>query len=271
MSDRGSPAPGRVTRAALAPTSKPVDYRQTHVVNGMSWTSRLEERSADHYTFAFVYTLAPSTFTQAPQKTYMPNVPSRLRPPAQSQSSYGSPAPSYHPSQYASQAAPPQTYQASISYPAGVYPLAAIPPGAMSRGIHSSRPLSQARHTTYESRMKTGVTTLVQPLNITGGPNAAFAQAYMANVGNSTPVASDGRRRTHRVNYAEDDAYEGIDDDDGGDGGGTRYSRRMAQQSRRDTSSSATDAQSGWSWLGDRTPAERVSSTQATPMVWPFV
>ena len=113
--------------------------------------------------------------------------------------------------------------------------------------------------------MKTGVTTLIQPINITGGPNAAFAQITNAGLGGSTPVAPEGRRRATRVNYAEDDAYEGLEDDDAGEGG-TRYSRRMAQQSRRGDAGSNGDLQAGWSWLGDRTPSDRVTSSLAHPM-----
>lgn len=70
------------------------------------------------------------------------------------------------------------------------------------------------------------------------------------------------------MNYAEDDAYEGLEDDDAGDGNGTRYSRRMAQQSRRggETASNG-DMQAGWSWLGDRTPSDRVTSSMAQPII----
>jgi hypothetical protein len=213
--------------------------------------------------------IAPATFTQAPLKTYTPAVPSRLRPGANNQSPYGSPAPSYP----AQQHAPQPAYQQQnivippVSYAGGNYPLAAVPPGSVTRGILARRPVSQAKWTTYESRVKTGVTTLIQPINITGGPNPAFSQMPSTGGGASTPVAPEGRRRTTRVNYAEDEAYEGLEDDDGGDAGGTRYSRRMAQQSRRADNASNGDIQAGWSWLGDRAPSDRVVSKQAQPMV----
>lgn len=156
-----------------------------------------------------------------------------------------------------------------ISYPTGPYPLAALIPGSAARSTRSRRPLTQANFSTYDSRMKTGITTLIQPINITGGPNPAFASITGAGTGSSTPIITEGRRRTRVVNYAEDDAYEGIDEDDG-DAGGTRYSRRTAQLQRRETDSNR-DVQAGWSWLGERPPAERITASRIHPTTLPFV
>lgn len=230
--------------------------------------------SCNHRLTLLCTTSAPSTFSQQPQRLYTPAVPSRLRTtaasthqsPSLARSSSGTPQP---PASH-SYVAPPEP----VHYPPGPYPLAATPPGLQSRGVYSRRPLSQAKFTTYESRMKTGVTTLIQPINITGGPNAAFAHisssSGLGTGGSSTPVVVEGRRRATRVNYAEDDAYEGMEDDDEHHHVGPGRPRKSAQ-SRRGGGGAGEDSQAGWSWLGERTPAERVVTSTASPTVLPFV
>lgn len=138
----------------------------------------------------------------------------------------------------------------------------------MFTGAYSTRPVKQAMYSTYPSRMRTGVTTLVQPLNITGGPNAAFTSALTKPITSSSSIIIDGpRRRGGRINYAEDDAFAELDEDDPevDKGSGLRSSRRVAQmEKKKEVEQVVRDEKAGWSWLGERVPAERVTSLPVT-------
>lgn len=88
-------------------------------------------------------------------------------------------------------------------------------------------PATQAMHTTYPSRLRTGATLLMQPI---------FASA------SSTAVATRTSRRGGVVNYTEPGsgdefpdagAIESDDSDFGGGGGGNRASARNARLSSR--------------------------------------
>jgi len=154
---------------------------------------------------------------------------------------------------------PPQVYHHPHTYSPGPLPFFLPPPGQPTTDPTYSTPLtSQALRTTYPSRVRTGVTGLVQPENITGGPKER--QYFLAELdrelltarpasGASTPryhSPARGRttlfgRRTGRggaVNYVDqgsDDDEEGDEDDevgeaasdpedrdDGGGGGGRK-------------------------------------------------
>lgn len=147
-------------------------------------------------------------------------------------------------------------------------------------------------YSTYPARMRTGVTSLLQPETITGGPRereafmAEFERemgAAKAGSGTSTPArfdspapAATGRGRGRRqVNYAEVEEEEDSepsepdeppsDPEDSSYAGGARGKRRgddvrdMARTGRLKKRKDEMDK--GWTWLGERAPGERVSST----------
>jgi chromatin structure-remodeling complex subunit SFH1 len=230
--------------------------------------------------------------------------------PSNSRTPYGNPGhpqsrpnPQYQYGQTPS-ALQPTTYlhPPSGSYPAGEYPLQAYPPN--QRTTVSTAPTNNALNTTYPSRLRTGVSVMVQPEKLTGGYQERLAyEAGQLNpeidVGSgtgastptpSTPLAPSGRlsrvaasssrrNRNGMVNYAEgnsDDEFD-FEDESGSDGDfpsahGPRPRGRPPKYPRLDGTPSLTPQQKeaakaarrkaelekGWSWLGERAPAERV-------------
>lgn len=217
----------------------------------------------------------------------------------------GVPSHASHGSQgYRAQPAPAPPRQVAFhpeTYPAGPLGYFLPPPGQRSLldPTLSTPPVTQAFYTTYPSRLRTGVTALVQPENVTGGPREREAQlaeqerelAGARSSGTNTPriespaPSRPGRtttttfsgRRAGRVNYAEADESEDEDpsseeeieeapsDPDDETFGERRrrrdpyaekeYQNRVVKIKRKHT-----EVQQGWTWLGDRAPAERVKS-----------
>ncbi|WVF70662.1 hypothetical protein IAT40_005455 [Kwoniella sp. CBS 6097] len=222
-------------------------------------------------------TVAPTTAYQPPAPSYRPNshgqsAPTPTRPsqnqypPAPlygSQSQYQSqsrhqpngtssvPLPlnryqshSQSQSQYTSSAA--QVYRHPPSHPPGQLSFFVPPPGQPTTDPSlSTPPKSQAQYTTYPSRLRTGITGLVQPEHITGGSKERsqllaeldrdIAAGGRAGSGASTPrydspapyaTGGSGRRsaaaassmlsgrRGRVVNYAEKASDDDDDDDD---------------------------------------------------------
>ena len=65
---------------------------------------------------------------------------------------------------------PPQYFYHELTFPPGPRPYFRPPPGQATRNPARPPPVSQAMYSTYASRLRTGVTGLVQPETITGGP-----------------------------------------------------------------------------------------------------
>ena len=156
------------------------------------------------------------------------------------------------------------------TYPPGPLPINAAPPGQPRSLRFPQKPHTQAKYTTYDSRMRTGVSGLVQPIHVTGGPNEAFTPSSVFNSSNAplntgvmTPTGEygrGGRSRRTKINYAE------VEEDDFGDGeeGSEAQAKKMVDIAKE---------QEGWSWLGERTPGNRVRSRMAPPALanLPFV
>ncbi|KAK8865672.1 hypothetical protein IAR55_000817 [Kwoniella newhampshirensis] len=232
----------------------------------------------------------------------------------------------------------PAIYRHPGSYPPGPLPFFLPPPGQpTSDPSLSTAPTSQALHTTYPSRLRTGVTGLIQPEHITGGPrerelfmaemdremnisgrggSGASTPRYDSptpfNVGGGGAGTGGGRRSTAAVassaalglsgrrgrvvNYAEKASDDEDDDDDdeselsevdepASDPEDETFGRkkRGPGRPRKDRDSSMFGAggdhhaaskvsklrkkkdemERGWTWLGDRTPGERVRSQPA--------
>lgn len=153
---------------------------------------------------------------------------------------------------------------------------------------------SQAMYSTYPSRMRTGVTSLVQPELITGGPRerAAFLEEYEREMqgmgggkpgsGVSTPrLNSPAPRATFRptitgrrgraVNYVDKGSDEDSDSSLSDIGSDPEDDNRRVR--RKDQPMDIQSAQriarlkrkkdemdKGWTWLGDRTPGDKVTS-----------
>ncbi|WVW80377.1 hypothetical protein I302_102358 [Kwoniella bestiolae CBS 10118] len=213
------------------------------------------------------------------------------------------------------------------SYPPGILPYFSAPPGQKTYDVTlSTPPTSQALYTTYPSRIRTGITSLVQPEHITGGSKereAFYAEqerellnAQRGGSGTSTPrydsplpgrgagLSTSRRGGRGRVNYAEDasdddeDEEEDDEEDDeeemeeppsdpeddnygsrrrpgatrhsssrrdlhsyGAGGGYGHDSQLMARANKAKRKREEMDR--GWTWLGVRTPAERVRSSGA--------
>ena len=136
--------------------------------------------------------------------------------------------------------------------------------------------------------MRTGVTSLIQPETITGGPREreAFLAEFEREMGSakagsgaSTPrfdsPAPAGRGRRKQINYAE--LEEDSEDDEPSEpeeppsdpedfsyGGGARGKRKdtmidVARAGRLKKRKDEMDK--GWTWLGERAPGDRVKST----------
>ena len=129
----------------------------------------------------------------------------------------------------------PQTYHHPSTYSPGPLAFFLAPPGQLTGDpTLSTPPVSQALRTTYPSRLRTGITGLLQPETVTGGPREReffFAELdrELGNVrsgsGTSTPrydspaarrqTTFSGRRtgRLGAVSYAEEASDE--EDEDG--------------------------------------------------------
>ncbi|WWC88107.1 uncharacterized protein L201_003011 [Kwoniella dendrophila CBS 6074] len=239
--------------------------------------------------------------------------------------------------QYHQQVQQSTAYHHPQSFSPGVLPYFTAPPGQRTTDPSlNTPPTSQALYTTYPSRIRTGISSLVQPENITGGSKEREAfiaeqERELAQIqkggggggsGTSTPRYdspipnkrpgltsnfSSSRRNggtgRGRVNYAENASDDDDEDDDedeedselsdleepdsdpDDDNYGSRRrpgtERTARQSSRRDNSlivggyehqlamkagkakRKREEMDKGWTWLGDRTPAERVRSLHA--------
>lgn len=262
--------PTRLTRAAVGSTgSGRINYNQTQIINCKLLL--LLMCSLTDVLNGLASFLAPGTFTPPLQsRNSQPNVPSRLR------QSTGTPQPIPSVLQRSANMSQYRTGPASgvplpkfpETYPPGPLPINAYPPGQPRSQRYPQRPHTQAKYTTYDSRMKTGVSGLVQPIHVTGGPNEAFTPSSVFNSGNAplntgtmTPeYGRGGRSRRGKINYAE------VEDDDFGD-----EDERNEKQEKRMVDDAKV--QEGWSWLGERTPGNRVRSRVAPPATasLPFV
>lgn len=188
------------------------------------------------------------------------------------------------------------------TYPPGPLGFFLAPPGQRTFDhTLQSTPVTQGFFTTYPSRMRTGVTTLVQPETVTGGPKER--EYFLAELdrelagarssGQSTPriespaphlsrkntTTTLSGRRAGRVNYAEkeesEEEEESSEDEIGEAASDPEDDNYGERRRRRDTGLSAdhlasmrigrikkkhTELERGWTWLGDRVPAERVKS-----------
>jgi chromatin structure-remodeling complex subunit SFH1 len=127
--------------------------------------------------------------------------------------------------------------------------------------------------------MRTGVTALVQPETISGGAREReiFMAEYEREVGSGTSTPRDspfGRRR--KINYADkgsDESESSLseldsdpEDDNYGGGGkrareaGRRVMDQQAVQRMGRMKRKKDEMDKGWTWLGDRTPGERVTA-----------
>lgn len=131
------------------------------------------------------------------------------------------------------------------------------------RGNDVGYPLSQSLFTTYESRIKTGVTLLVQPKEITGAPKEGHFHVTGSggDGGSATPTGWEvnrfGRQTRKRVNYAEDGKDDDLDEDE--DDNRRRKPAAGAMEKAKE------DQQENWSWLGERPPGERLRSKHMNP------
>ncbi|WWC60528.1 uncharacterized protein I303_103102 [Kwoniella dejecticola CBS 10117] len=234
------------------------------------------------------------------------------------------PPPSRGQYQYQSQTQQPVAYFHPQSYPPGVLPYFSAPPGQKTLDPSlNTPPTSQGLYTTYPSRLRTGITSLIQPEHITGGSKereAFYAEqerelsaAQRGGSGTSTPrydspapnstkrpgfggAGAGGRRTNSRVNYAEDASDDDEEDDEDeeelseleepdsdpdDDNYGSRRRPGTTRTSRRESGlvvggyehqlamkagkakRKREEMDKGWTWLGDRTPAERVRSANA--------
>ncbi|TYJ55741.1 hypothetical protein B9479_003517 [Cryptococcus floricola] len=242
-----------------------------------------------------------------PRTSYNYTQPPRA---AASPTPYAHAAPSQRP-------APVAVYNHPFTHAPGPLPFFTPPPGQKTTDPSlSTAPTSQALYTTYSSRLRTGVTNLVQPEHTTG--SSKDREAFLADIerqissdvvdgkgsGASTPrydspapfssrrgAASYGgsSRRARTVNYAEnisdDDDFESPSDGEGSDEDVEYGSRRRRTTGRRDYARDsqstmggqdvmqsqkvyklrrrAEEMENGWTWLGDRTPGDRVRSQTA--------
>ncbi|ORX34100.1 hypothetical protein BD324DRAFT_636616 [Kockovaella imperatae] len=273
----------------------------------------------------------PTLPNTRPGPSYSQTRPYNRQQPPGSTTAYP-PRPIAQTSQHHAQQAVPQVpiYYHAPTHPEGPLAFFVPPPGQPTRDpTLSNPPTAQALHSTYPSRLRTGVTGLIQPETITGGPREreyllAELDRELAAVhsGASTPrlespaptggagtgagagmrrptTTLSGRATGRRVNYAEEESDEESEEsslseleEPPSDPDDTSYGER-GDRKRRDRSSdvrarstvpawtglSAMDQQAqnkaakikrkrdeldrGWTWLGDRVPGERVTSTSA--------
>lgn len=224
-------------------------------------------------------------------------MPTRAPGPPQHAPRPGYPAPGQPGGQPGGQPPRPQVFHHPAQYPDGPLGFFLPPPGQRTLDpTLSTAPTTQACFSTYPSRLRTGATSLMQPERIDGGPREReqWSREYDAeeaarSSGANTPRTESpaprlGRtvtttlsgRRAGRVNYAEKESSD--DDDDESDDDvdeaasdpeddtyGERKRRKddaVHQQRVIRTKRKAEQAKS-WTWLGDRVPAERVSTAMA--------
>lgn len=193
-------------------------------------------------------------------------------------------------------AAPPmKVYHRAGTFPEGPLPLFMAPPGQPTLDATLLTPArSQGMYCTYPSRMRTGVTSLVQPEIITGGPREreAFLAEYEREMGGksgsgvSTPRLDSPAprptfkpnitgRRGRAINYVDKGSDEDSDSslsDLGSDPEDDTFGRR-GRAAKKDQAPDMQTLQrlsrlkrkkdemdKGWTWLGDRTPGDKVTS-----------
>jgi chromatin structure-remodeling complex subunit SFH1 len=141
------------------------------------------------------------------------------------------------------------------------------------------KPTHQGTYTSYPSRLRTGVSSLLQPLVVTGGPQDGFGatQASLAAAtsgyasGSSTPLGSgpelfsrSGRPMRQRVNYAELEGSAGEEDENSQDEQPVlSEAQRQAAIAQARKEKREKEQQMGWSWLGERPPGDRVHGGKA--------
>lgn len=171
----------------------------------------------------------PSSSYPTSRPTYTQSTPSRSNPVIPATSTYRS-------SPVTLRTTAPQVVHHPSTYPTGPLPFFLPPPGQPTSDPTSfTPPTSQAIRTTYPSRLRTGVTGLIQPESITGGPkerelflaeldkelfsarpgSGASTPRYDSPAGRR-PTTLSGRRtgRGGTVNYAEDGSEEEDEDED---------------------------------------------------------
>ncbi|RSH92744.1 Chromatin structure remodeling complex protein sfh1 [Saitozyma podzolica] len=179
--------------------------------------------------------------------------------------------PSYRPQPQAAAAVShrPQVYQHPPTYEAGPLPYFLPPPGQTTTDPTLSRPpVTQAYHSTYPSRLRTGVSGLIQPEVITGGPKEReyfLAEldreiaAVQSGSGASTPrfdspapfprkqttTTTFSGRRGRVVNYAEKESEDEDEDDMSDIGEAPSDPEDMSYGERRKRATSALDRSAG--------------------------
>ncbi|ORY24684.1 hypothetical protein BCR39DRAFT_546165 [Naematelia encephala] len=182
------------------------------------------------------------------------------------------------PPAYTRPAQPVKHVYTTPAHPAGPLAYFSPPPSQPTTDPSMSYPpTSQGLYTTYPSRLRTGVTGLIQPETITGGPKerewllAELDRELGLARGGSTPpprrvATMSGRAR--RVNYAEAEEEESDgeeeDEDDARRGWtGTGSTEQQAAMRAGKLRKKREEMDRGLTWLGDRTPGERVLTRRA--------
>jgi chromatin structure-remodeling complex subunit SFH1 len=197
--------------------------------------------------------------------------------------------PSYRPQPQAAAAVShrPQVYQHPPTYEAGPLPYFLPPPGQTTTDPTLSRPpVTQSYHSTYPSRLRTGVSGLIQPEVITGGPKEReyfLAEldreiaAVQSGSGASTPrfdspapfsrkqttTTTFSGRRGRVVNYAEKESEDEDEDDMSDIGEAPSDPEDMSYGERRKRATSALDRSAGGEKL--RREAERMAQSMGGP------
>jgi len=139
---------------------------------------------------SFTSSVPRSTAPYAPRQSYPTTTPTRPperrgpgRPPNNPQPVTATPQPPAHP-----------VYQHELTFPPGPLPYFRPPPGQRTRDPSRPPPITQAMYSTYPTRLRTGVTGLIQPENITGGPRER--ENLLAELDRELAVARTGSGAT---------------------------------------------------------------------------
>lgn len=192
----------------------------------------------------------------------------------------------------------PAVYQLPLQYPDGPLGFFLPPPGQRTLDpTLQTPPVTQGLFTTYPSRLRTGVTSLMQPEGAEGGAKEReeWSQRYDAEeaarssgantprtdspaprAGRTTTVTTLSGRRAGRVNYAEKESSDeeeeeseeeveeaASDPEDDTYGERKRKKDDLVQQAKVIKRKKREEQSKTWTWIGDRVPAERVSSSLA--------
>lgn len=192
----------------------------------------------------------------------------------------------------------PQVYHLPPQYPDGPLGFFLPPPGQRTLDpTLQTPPATQGLFTTYPSRLRTGVTSLMQPEGAEGGSKErqSWSEAFdreeaQRSSGANTPRTDSpaprlnrtttttlSGRRAGRVNYAEkessdeeeeeesDEEIEEAASDPEDDTYGERKRKKddYVQQQKVIKRKKREEQAKTWTWIGDRVPAERVTSSLA--------